>query len=134
MIGRSKYAYILHVTKTESAKQKLMADIEGGVYAPGGKIPGRHALMAELGLARASVDKAVRELCDEGVLVSVKGGGTYVAGIASGAVKYDVNPAIFGFGIGYSLLDLIIAENIGLEIENINTKLPELFQVGGCFR
>lgn len=46
--------------------------------------------MAELGLARASVDKVIRELCDEGLLVAVKGAGTYVAGGAGGAASLNI--------------------------------------------
>ena len=78
------------MTKTENAKRRIAEEIARGLYAPGEKLPTRHELMAELGLARASVDKVVRELCREGVLVTVKGAGTYVAGGAGGAASLNI--------------------------------------------
>lgn len=68
------------MTRTEMAKCRIISDINDGVYLPGSKLPTRHQLMEGFGLARASVDKVIRALCDDGILVSVKGSGTYVAG------------------------------------------------------
>lgn len=76
--------------KIEAAKTILLKNIRCGAYAPGEKLPTRHQLMAELGLARASVDKLIGELCEEGVLVSIKGSGTYVAGSQSNPNIYLV--------------------------------------------
>ncbi|VGO17791.1 Arabinose metabolism transcriptional repressor [Pontiella desulfatans] len=68
------------MSKLEQAKTAIIRKIQRGDYAPGARLPTRHELMAELGLARASVDKLVGELCADGMLVSIKGSGTYVAG------------------------------------------------------
>jgi len=78
------------VTKTEKAKRKIVKDINSALYVTGDRHPTRHELMAELGLARASVDKIIRELCDDGLLVTVKGSGTYVAAGAGGIASLEI--------------------------------------------
>ena len=68
------------MSKLGQAKTEIIQKIQTGDYAPGARLPTRHQLMEELGLARASVDKLIGELRDAGILVSIKGSGTYVAG------------------------------------------------------
>lgn len=68
------------MSRIEQAKSDIVRKIQRGDYAPGAKLPTRHELMGELGLARASVDKVIGELRDDGILVSIKGSGTYVTG------------------------------------------------------
>lgn len=70
------------VAKAEEAKSRLAAEIRNGIYLPGSQMPTRHQLMAKYGLARATIDKVIRALCDEGLLVSTRGSGTYVASVA----------------------------------------------------
>ena len=65
--------------KTDQIRERILADIENGVYAPGELLPTRHELMAAYGVARATIDRVVRSLCDTGILVSTRGSGTYVA-------------------------------------------------------
>lgn len=65
--------------KAEDAKARITSEIREGVYLPGSRLPTRHELMAKYGLARATVDKVISALCDEGLLVSTRGSGTYVA-------------------------------------------------------
>ena len=76
------------MSRTATAKKTIIGKIQRGDYAPGARLPTRHELMAELGLARASVDKVVGELRDDGILVSIKGSGTYVAGATAAQSIY----------------------------------------------
>ena len=48
-------------------------------YQPGGKLPSRPLLCKRFDTTRATLDKAVAELVEEGVLLSKNGSGTYVA-------------------------------------------------------
>jgi DNA-binding transcriptional regulator YhcF (GntR family) len=67
------------MAKAQDAKDRITAEIREGVYLPGSRLPTRHELMARYGLARATVDKVIGALCDDGLLVSTRGSGTYVA-------------------------------------------------------
>ena len=58
---------------------ELRRRITDGVLKPGQALPSRNALTAEFGTTRVTLDKAVQQLVDEGVLTSSKGSGTYVA-------------------------------------------------------
>ena len=49
-----------------------------GAWAPQDRVPSENALVREFGVARMTVNRAVRELAQEGFLTRVKGGGTYV--------------------------------------------------------
>lgn len=48
-------------------------------WTAGSKIPSEHELMEVFGVARGTVRKALKSLVDEGLLVQVRGSGTYVA-------------------------------------------------------
>ena len=48
-------------------------------WTAGSKIPSEHGLMEVFGVARGTVRKALKSLVDEGLLVQVRGSGTYVA-------------------------------------------------------
>jgi DNA-binding LacI/PurR family transcriptional regulator len=47
--------------------------------------------MAEWGLARASVDRVIGDLCGAGILVSIRGSGTYVAGRGTADIYVVLN-------------------------------------------
>ena len=47
-------------------------------FAPGAKFPTQRALMAEYGVSLATVDRALRELVAEGILMRSQGRGTFV--------------------------------------------------------
>ena len=57
-------------------KRQLLA-IADGMY-PGEKLPSRLSLCKKLDTNRRTLDKAMDELCVEGVLYSVKGSGTFI--------------------------------------------------------
>lgn len=48
-------------------------------WTAGSKIPSEHEMMEVFGVARGTVRKALKSLVDEGLLVQVRGSGTYVA-------------------------------------------------------
>ncbi|MFE0763711.1 GntR family transcriptional regulator [Streptomyces smyrnaeus] len=56
----------------------LRRAIRGGEYAPGDRIPGENALMAEYGVARMTARQALGVLVDEGLTEPRKGKGVFV--------------------------------------------------------
>lgn len=74
----------MFMNKTDIIKDLIVQDIRSGKYEPGSRMPTRHELMEEYSLARASIDKIIKLLCDEGWLVSARGSGTFVTNIAAG--------------------------------------------------
>ena len=60
-------------------KAHILDRIGTGAWAPQDRVPSENALVREFGVARMTVNRAVRELAQEGFLTRVKGGGTYVA-------------------------------------------------------
>jgi GntR family transcriptional regulator, histidine utilization repressor len=60
-------------------KDELMRRVRARLWLPGQTIPGEIALAAEFGVARATVNRALRELTDEGVLQRRRNAGTRVA-------------------------------------------------------
>lgn len=81
----------------QQIKDSIVEMIHNGVWTPGEKVPSEHALVEELGVSRMTVNRALRELTQQGHLTRVHGVGTFVA-----------EPAVHG-----SLLELNdIAEEI----------------------
>lgn len=60
-------------------KELLNERIRQGTYQPGQQIPSELALCEELSLSRPTVRQAIAELVTEGILVIIKGKGTFVA-------------------------------------------------------
>lgn len=60
-------------------KELLNERIRQGTYQPGQQIPSELMLCEELALSRPTVRQAIAELVTEGILVIVKGKGTFVA-------------------------------------------------------
>ncbi|MEN9359412.1 MAG: putative HTH-type transcriptional regulator YurK [Verrucomicrobiota bacterium] len=67
----------------------LAGQIRDGVYPPGSALPSRHELMERYDVSRATVDKIISLLIEQGVLTSLRGSGTYVS------EKGTVGPHIF---------------------------------------
>jgi GntR family transcriptional regulator len=59
---------------------QIRAAVTAGEYGPDDAIPSLRQLQEETGLAQATVQHAIRVLVDEGLLVTVTGRGTFVAG------------------------------------------------------
>jgi GntR family histidine utilization transcriptional repressor len=60
-------------------KQMILTRISGGDWLPGQRVPSENELVAELGLSRMTINRALRELANDGVLHRVQGLGTFVA-------------------------------------------------------
>ncbi|MFH1904224.1 MAG: GntR family transcriptional regulator [bacterium] len=63
-------------------KRILKAKIEKGQFKPGDKLPSERVLSEECGVNRLTVNKAVSELAQEGLIHRLCGKGTFVTGLA----------------------------------------------------
>ncbi|MCQ0969104.1 GntR family transcriptional regulator (plasmid) [Paracoccus sp. TK19116] len=63
----------------QSVRAEVLARIRSGEWAPGGLIPTEHELARELGCARATVNRALRDLADSGIVERRRKVGTRVA-------------------------------------------------------
>ncbi|GHB18343.1 histidine utilization repressor [Salinicola rhizosphaerae] len=62
-------------------KQVVLERIQSGQWQPGEMIPSENRLVEEFGMSRMTVNRALRELTDEGYLVRTAGVGTFIAEI-----------------------------------------------------
>lgn len=62
----------------EQLKEAIKADIGSGVYHPGGRMPSETELEQKYQVSRITVRRAIKELCDEEILVRKQGKGTFV--------------------------------------------------------
>ncbi len=60
-------------------RQYILERIRAGALLAGARVPSENELVREFGVARMTVNRALRELTAEGVLVRVPGVGTFVA-------------------------------------------------------
>lgn len=65
----------------EQIKTHIRSHIASGAWRPDDPVPSEAALMAEFGLSRMTVNRALRELAAEGLVTRVKGSGTRVAAL-----------------------------------------------------
>ncbi len=63
----------------QQIKQHILDNIRSGLWSQGDQVPSENELARSFGVARMTVNRAVRELADDEVLVRVKGTGTFVA-------------------------------------------------------
>ncbi|PLL13582.1 GntR family transcriptional regulator [Tabrizicola sp. TH137] len=63
----------------EGVRDEVLRRIRGRVWAPGDVIPGEEALAVEFGVARATVNRALRDLAEAGLLERRRKAGTRVA-------------------------------------------------------
>ncbi len=69
-----------HLPKYEKVKKQLLFQLRTGVYQTGERIPTREELIAEFGVTRTTINQALRELVDCGVLATSRRGGTVYTG------------------------------------------------------
>lgn len=69
-----------HVPKYKQLKQQLLTELESGKYPVGGRIPTREELVAHFQVTRTTVNHALRELVEAGVLSTGRRGGTIYTG------------------------------------------------------
>ncbi|MDP1902279.1 MAG: histidine utilization repressor [Rubrivivax sp.] len=60
-------------------KQHLKAGLAAGRWVPGERMPSEAALVAEFGVSRMTVNRALRELRSEGLVLRTQGVGTFAA-------------------------------------------------------
>lgn len=60
-------------------KDHISRKIQDGTWPPGHRLPSEHELVAQFGMARMTVNRALRELVEQGRIVRVAGVGSFVA-------------------------------------------------------
>lgn len=71
-------------------KEMILSRIRSGQWQPGQRISSEYELVAELGVSRMTVNRALRELSIEGVLVRRQGLGSFVAEVKRQANVFEV--------------------------------------------
>ena len=66
-------------TLYQLVKDHIWQKIHAGKWKSGDRIPSEHELVAELGVSRMTVHRALREMAEQGVLARYAGIGTFVA-------------------------------------------------------
>ncbi len=62
----------------QQIKESILAKIRSGEWSVGSRIPSENQLVAEMGISRMTINRALRELTQEGVLARLQGVGTFV--------------------------------------------------------
>ncbi|MFC4349162.1 histidine utilization repressor [Kordiimonas lipolytica] len=70
---------MIPVPRYEQVKRHIMDAIEAGDYDAGDKLPSENELVRELSVSRMTVNRALRELTEEGHIVRRAGMGSFVA-------------------------------------------------------
>lgn len=60
-------------------KTHILRNVQSGRWAPGSRLPSENELVAEFGISRMTVNRALRELASEGRVTRVAGVGSFVA-------------------------------------------------------
>jgi len=71
-------------------KHYILRHITNGDWAPQSRIPSENELVAKFGVSRMTVNRALRELTDTGVITRVQGVGSFVAGPKAESAMFDV--------------------------------------------
>lgn len=66
-------------TRYQAVKRHIVDRITAGDWTPGARIPSENEFVETLGISRMTVNRAVRELAQEGRVVRLVGVGTFVA-------------------------------------------------------
>lgn len=74
----------------QKVKQHLLTQIQNGTWPVHQRLPSEHELMAQFKVSRMTVNRAVRELADEGRLVRLQGVGTFVAPPKAQSALFEV--------------------------------------------
>ena len=77
--------------KYQRLKTHIIARIKGGDWPPAHRLPSENELVNSLQVSRMTVNRALRELANEGYLTRVPGVGTFVAEIHSRSHFLEIN-------------------------------------------
>jgi GntR family transcriptional regulator, histidine utilization repressor len=100
---------VLEKTGFREVKQAVFARIRRGEWGPGSQLPGEVDLAAEFGCSRGTVNRAMQELSDDGIIERRRKGGSRVRLAPSRQVTFEI-PLIrseieaAGFQYRYTLL------------------------------
>lgn len=72
-------------------KQYILRHITSGNWPPQSRVPSENDLARKFGIARMTVNRALRELTTSGVLSRIQGVGTFVAGPKAESAMFDVH-------------------------------------------
>ncbi len=72
-------------------KQMISAQIHTGVWPPHHRVPSESELVSQLGFSRMTINRALRELTAEGLLVRMQGVGTFVAEPKGQSALFEVH-------------------------------------------
>ncbi|SON53678.1 HTH-type transcriptional repressor YvoA [Hartmannibacter diazotrophicus] len=71
-------------------KRSIRARIEKGEWAPGARVPSENELVADFGVSRMTANRALKELAADGLIVRVKGAGSFVADRKGHSALFEV--------------------------------------------
>ena len=101
-------------------KQFIQQHISSGAWRPGKPVPSESALMQQFGVARMTVNRALRDLAAEGLVRRVQGSGSFVADlhrVASTLSIRDVQEEVLERGHQHGVRVLLLqAEKSGTEL------------------
>ncbi len=72
-------------------KQMIVQQIETGSWPPHHRVPSESELVSQLGFSRMTINRALRELTADGLLVRMQGVGTFVAEPKTRSALFEVN-------------------------------------------
>ncbi|MFF2549896.1 histidine utilization repressor [Nocardia sp. NPDC058058] len=74
----------------ERVKQLVINQVRSGRWTEGDQLPSEHQFVAALGLSRMTINRALRELTAEGLIVRMMGVGTFVASTKGSSPLFEV--------------------------------------------
>lgn len=96
----------------EQVKAFIKIRITSGVWKPGDAVPSEAALMTQFNISRMTVNRALRELAAEGMVIRIQGSGTRVAElhrISSRLTIRDIKDEVVERGHTHSSRVLLVA-------------------------
>lgn len=101
-------------------KAFIQQHISSGEWRPGDPVPSETSLMQQFGISRMTVNRALRELMDQGMVTRVQGSGTFVAElhrIASNLTIRDIQEEVVERGHVHSARVLLAqSEKAGAQV------------------
>ena len=75
----------------QQIKKHILSQIDGGTWPVNHRLPSEHELVAQFGFSRMTINRALRELTDEGRLIRLQGVGTFVAPPKTQSALFEVH-------------------------------------------
>ncbi|MDA3253359.1 histidine utilization repressor [Pseudomonas aeruginosa] len=72
-------------------KQMIVSQIQSGAWPPHHRVPSESELVSQLGFSRMTINRALRELTSDGLLVRMQGVGTFVAEPKGQSALFEVH-------------------------------------------